>query len=487
VSFRTVPELLHLAVERYGEAPAIVTAEGTESFRELGRTVGGIAGVLRNKGLEPGDRVLIVAPNSVPMVHVWLGTICAGAIPAAVNPESTQSELEYFSGDLQPRLTLRDPEVQELGSSKSPSPAGGGGSGWGLHDPLAPAAIVYTSGTTSRPKGVLVRHAAYTESGDSFPTWIGLGAGERLWVCLPLFHINAQAYSLMSALAHGFSLALTPKFHASSFWHDARALQVTSVNVVGAMLDFVARQPEASWVKSSLRTIYSAPGPPPEERRELERRFQVRIVTGYGMSENPFGCAETVTSRDKLGSIGRPRQPASRSFENRLRIVRQDGSEAATAEAGELCFQNPVLTPGYWNAPAITASALAGGWLHTGDAGYCDQEGDVFLSGRYKEMIRRRGENIAPAEVEEVLRAHDAVEVAAVFGVDAGLEEEEVVAAVVVRAGAQVDQSSLQAFLRSRLAAFKVPSRIMFRDSLPMTATHRVAKDVLQREYGRGR
>jgi carnitine-CoA ligase len=492
VTFRTVPELLHLAVERYAEAPAIVTAERTESFRELGSAADGIAGVLRNKGLESGDRVLIVAPNSPALVHVWLGSICAGAIPAAVNPKSTPPELEYFSGDLQPRLTLTEQDVKELGSAEVsssvnfPSPMWGG-SGRGYQDPLGPAAIVYTSGTTSRPKGVLVRHAAYTESGESFPSWIGLSASERLWVCLPLFHINAQAYSLMSALAHGLSLALTTKFHASSFWHDARALQVTSVNVVGAMLDFIARQPEASWVESSLRTIYSAPAPPPDERRELERRFEVRIVTGYGMSENPFGCAETATSRDKPGSLGRPRQPASRSFENRLRIVRQDGSEAATGEAGELCFQNPVLTPGYWNAPAVTASALADGWLHTGDAGYRDQQGDVFLSGRYKEMIRRRGENIAPAEVEDALRAHDAVEVAAVFGVDAGLEEEEVVAAVVLRQGAQVDQASLQAFLRSRLVAFKVPSRIMFRDSLPMTPTHRVAKDLLQREYGRGR
>src|SRR5207237_1826169 len=164
----------------------------------------------------------------------------------------------------------------------------------------------------------------------------------------------AQAYSLMSALAHGLSVALTPKFHASTFWHDARALEVTSVNVVGAMVEFLAAQPENSWVESSLRTIYAAPGPPPAQRDQLEARFHVRILTGYGMSENPFGCAESQTSRVKAGSIGRPRQPASRAFENELRIVDPNGGDVDAGEAGELCFSNPVTTPGYWTVHEVT-------------------------------------------------------------------------------------------------------------------------------------
>jgi acyl-CoA synthetase (AMP-forming)/AMP-acid ligase II len=288
----------------------------------------------------------------------------------------------------------------------------------------------------------------------------------------------------MTALAHGFPVALTPKFHASTFWRDAQALGVTSVNVVGAMLEFLAVQPESTWVESSLRTIYAAPGPPPAQRDQLEARFRVRILTGYGMSENPFGCAESATSRAKPRSIGRPRQPASRAFENELRIVRQEGGEAAVGEVGELYFRNPVMTPGYWNAPEATAASIKNGWLHTGDAGYRDQDGDVFLTGRYKEMMRRRGENIAPAEVEEVLLAHRSVRAAAVFGVPAGLQEDEVVAVVVLQDGAPRDEAALVAWAKTRLAAYKVPSRIHFRDSLPTTATHRVAKDSLRKEYG---
>jgi crotonobetaine/carnitine-CoA ligase len=479
LSFATVPELLASAEHRFGDTPAIITTHGSESFRELARSTRSAAEALRRRGLNPGDRVLMAVPNSPALVHAWLGAIWAGGIPAAVNPELTNSEIDYLRDDLQPTVMLLPEGVgaleAELFESKTPACAA---------SPLEVAAIVYTSGTTSRPKGVMVRHAAYTETGASFPGWIGLQSPQRLWACLPLFHINAQAYSLMTALAHGFAVALTPKFHASTFWRDARALEVTSVNVVGAMLEFLAAQPESTWVESPLRTIYAAPGPPPAQRDRLEARFGVRILTGYGMSENPFGCAESATSRTKAGSIGRPRQPASHAFENELRIVKPEGGDVEPGEVGELCFRNPVMTPGYWNAPEVTAATIKDGCLHTGDAGSRDQEGDVFLTGRYKEMIRRRGENVAPAEVEDALLAHPTVRAAAVFGVPAGLQEDEVVAAVVLQDGIRPDEAALKAWAATRLAAYKVPSRIHFRDSLPTTATHRVAKESLRKEYG---
>ena len=477
-----MPELLASAEQRFGDAPAIVTTERSESFRELARATRSAAEALRGRGLRSGDRVLMAAPNSLALVHAWLGAIWAGGIPAAVNPELTKGEIDYLRDDLQPAVTLLHEEVAALDASgaESETPAI-------AVQPLEVAAIVYTSGTTSRPKGVMVRHAAYSETGASFPGWIGLKGDQRLWACMPLFHINAQAYSLMTTLSHGFSLALTPKFHASTFWRDANSLGVTSVNVVGAMLEFLAAQPVSTWVESSLRTIYAAPGPPPAQRDQLEARFGVRILTGYGMSENPFGCAESPTSRMKAGSIGRPRQPASRAFENELRIIHPgSGDDVEAGQVGELCFRNPVLTPGYWNAAEVTAATIKDGWLHTGDAGYRDQDGDVFLTGRFKEMIRRRGENIAPAEVEDTLLAHPTVRAAAVFGVPAGLQDDDVVAVVVLRDGVQSDEAALKAWVATRLAAYKVPGRIHFRESLPTTATHRVAKDRLRKEYGHG-
>src|SRR3989442_14235844 len=202
------------------------------------------------------------------------------------------------------------------------------------------------------------------------------------------------------------------------------------------------------------------------------------------MSEIACGCAESTTSRVKSGSIGRPRQPGSRAFKNELGIVDPQGSDVGAGEVGELCFRNPVMTPGYWNAPEVTAATIKDGWLHTGDAGFRDTDGDVFLTGRFKEMIRRRGENIAPAEVEDALLAHPTVRAAAVFGVPAGFQEDEVIAVVVLRDGVASDEAALKTWAATQLAAYKVPSRIHFRDSLPRTATHRVAKDALRKEYG---
>jgi len=480
--YATVPQLLAGAARRFGAAPAVVTAESTLSFAELLEGVAAMAAGLRTRGVRAGDRILMAAGNSAATVQAWLGAIYTGALPALVNPQLTEPELAYLKQDLEPVLTLLgEAELAELpaGGQPDPHPAGA----------LDPAAIVYTSGTTSRPKGVLVRHAAYTETGLSFPGWIGLAAEERLWACLPLFHINAQAYSLMSALAHGYALALSPRFHASTFWREAAALEVTSVNVVGAMLAMLERQPVATWQASRLRTIYAAPAPrTAAERAALEERFGVRIVGGYGMSENTFGCAESPTSRAKPGSIGRPRQPASGRFANELRVVDPDsGAEVAAGVTGELRFRNPVLTAGYWRAPDLTAQLLEGGWLHTGDAGLVDADGDVTLAGRYKEMIRRRGENIAPGEVEDALLGHPAVAAAAAFGVPSELSEDEVVAAVVLRGGQAVGEDELRRFAARSLAPYKVPSRVVFRESLPMTPTQRVARDALRREYSAGK
>ncbi len=167
---------------------------------------------------------------------------------------------------------------------------------------------------------------------------------------------------------------------------------------------------------------------------------------------------------------------------NELRILTPEGDLAAAGTVGELQFRSAAVTPGYWNAPEITARTLRDGWLHTGDAGYLDADGDVVLVARYKEMIRRRGENIAPGEVEDALLLHPGVQQAAVVGMPSSLTEEDVVAAVVRRAPSEVDVEELRAWCAARLAPYKVPSRFVFLDAFPLTPTMRVAKDRLKAE-----
>ncbi len=475
----TIPHFVHAAADRFGDAPFLTSAGECRTFAETAASAARGAAWLLDQGVTAGDRVLISGGNTVGTIEAWLAAVHAGAIPAAVNPALTEPELQYAVHDLQPRLALLgDAQIAAMHAEARgavPAPLAGGG-------PADAAAIVYTSGTTSRPKGALVRHLAYVGAGESMRAWLGLGAVERLWCVLPFFHINAQAYSLMTALANGYELAVSPKFRASTFWRDAAELGVTEVNLIGAMLAILARRPQETFVPGALRTIYAAPVLDPPANRALEARFGVRIVTGFGMSECTFGCIETPTSRAKAASVGRPRAHPDGLIPNELRIVARAGEPVPPGTVGELQLRNAAVTPGYWNAPEITERTLHDGWLRTGDAGYVDGDGDVVLVGRYKEMIRRRGENIAPREVEDALALHPGVAQAAVVGVPSALSEEDVVACVVRAPGATVGEAELRAWCATRLAPYKVPVHVVFLDAFPLTPTMRVAKERLKAE-----
>ena len=498
----TLWELFARAVKDHGRRTFLVDAGREETFAETGSRVERVAAELAVAGgVGHGDRVLIQGVNSIALVHAWLGAMRLGALPVCLNPTLTAHELDLVLGDVEPRALLTDaaglcaaePAAALHGVWLAQLDTVGGGDAPGAPPPpppplpvvraVDPAVLVYTSGTTSRPKAVVVTHAALVLSGEAFPSWVGLGEQERLWACLPLFHMNAQAYSLATAIAHGYSLAISTRFSASGFWREAAALGVTAANVIGAMLEILARSPEEQWVPSKLRMLYTAPAPPPARRRELEERFGVRLMSGYGMSEVPFGCIDSDTSREKERCIGKPRLHPWRAVTNELRIVGEDGLALPVGEVGELQLRNATTSPGYWNAAEGSASRLSPeGWLATGDTGYVDGDGDVILVGRLKEMIRRRGENIAPGEIEAALMEHPAVLLAAAVGIPSELSEEDVAAAVVLRDGAEVTDEELRAWCTERLAPYKVPSHFQFRASLPMTPTMRVSRHELARE-----
>jgi carnitine-CoA ligase len=405
--------------------------------------------------------VLATARNDPRYVFLWLATAYVGAIYAGVDPRQTDAELQGLIGQVEPKLVVTDENLDELfaapGELDGPGPA--------TDDDAA--VLIPTSGTTGRSKLVTQTHRAYAMAGEGFPAWLGLTEDDRLMTSLPLFHINAPAYSVLGSVVARASLALLPRFSASGFLDSARHHGATQFNAIGAMLEILMRQPERpDDADNPLRLGYAGPTPPEQRHLEFERRFGLELTSGYAMSETPYGMVWPRGTRP-YGTLGVPRQHP------RLGQV----NEARVGPDGELELRNPAVMKGYWGMPEETEAVLGSdGWLKTGDLVTQNPDGTYTFAGRKKEVIRRRGENVAPAEIEDALVSHPDVVEAAVVGVPSELSEEDIKAFVVLRDGASADFDALRDWASRRLTAFKVPSQYEVLDELPLTATGRVAK-----------
>ena len=275
--------------------------------------------------------------------------------------------------------------------------------------------LIPTSGTTGRSKLVMQTQRAYAMAGEGFPFWMELTADDRLMTSLPLFHINAPAYSVLGSLACGAGLVLLPRFSASGFLDSARRHGATEFNAIGAMLEILMRQPERpDDADTSLRLCYTGPSPAQEWQEAFERRFGLRVVCGYALSESPYGLIWRHGTRP-FGTLGSVRQHPVLGVVNEARVVDDGGQDVGEGEIGELLLRNPVVTPGYWQMPEETAATVVDGWLHTGDLVTAAADGTFTFVSRRKEVLRRRGQNLSPAEVEDAVLAHpDVLEVAVV-------------------------------------------------------------------------
>jgi crotonobetaine/carnitine-CoA ligase len=405
--------------------------------------------------------VLATARNDPRYLFLWLATAYIGAIYAGVDPRQTDTELRGLVDQVEPRLVVTDENLDELfekpGELDGPGPA--------EHDD--PAVLIPTSGTTGRSKLVAQTQRAYAMAGEGFPWWLGLTEEDRLMTSLPLFHINAPAYSVLGSVAARASLVLLPRFSASGFIDSARRYGATEFNAIGAMLEILMRQPERpDDADNPLRLAYAGPTPPEERHLEFERRFGLTLTSGYAMSETPYGTVWAHGTRP-YGTLGSPRQHPALGRVN----------EARVSSDGELELRNPAVMKGYWRMPEETAQVLgADGWLKTGDLVTENADGTYTFVGRRKEVIRRRGENVAPAEIEEALVSHPDVVEVAVVGVPSELSEEDIKAFVVLRDGASADFDELRDWASRRLTPFKVPSQYEALAELPHTPTGRVAK-----------
>jgi len=510
----TIPRLLAAAAERDANGTWLRSDEGTLTFGGAIAAVAQTAEKLQAAGVRRGDRVMLTASTSPPYLLCWLAVTALGAVAVAVNPRGSAAELSGLIRQVEPRLLVTDAEAASVVAAARSGGAADGDrpraapfppvldvrqlipADWNSSAAMAVAArsarlpgsavkpddlavLIPTSGTTGRSKLVMQTHRAYAMAGEGFPFWMELTAADRMLTTLPLFHLNAPVYSVLGSLACGAGLVLAGRFSASAFLDIVRRHGATEFNAMGAMLEILMRQPERpDDADNPLRLCYTGPAPGRERQLEIERRFGLRIVVGYGMSESPYGLIWPHGSRP-YGTLGSIRQHPYLGVINHARVVSDSGAVLGAGDTGELELRNPVLTAGYYGMPAETAAVMDGPWLRTGDLVTANADCTYTFVSRVKEVIRRRGENLSPLEVEEVLETHPAVLEAAVVGVPSELSEEEVKAFIVPAAGVRPDFAELRAYTAERLAAFKVPRYWEQIGELPRTPTARVAKHQL--------
>ncbi len=472
----------------------------TLSYVQFGQRVGESARGLAARGIARGDRVGVMATNSARYVVLFFALARLGAVMVPVNPEFGAREAGYIlqhagvravatiasalnaaRAATQPivpapwifRLEEDLDEIARERGALPPEPSGD-----------STCLILYTSGTTGFPKGVMHSQCSFVMAGEGFVARMWLQPEDRLLCILPLFHINALFYSLAGALAAGAQLALVPKFSASTFWHTAAETGATQVNLIAAIGNILARRPRSEFdPRHRLRAVYGAPISP-ELEREFREEFRVpAVIEGYGMTEIPGAANNPFDGEKRANSMGKAAthpDPAVKFAE--LRIVGENGRDLPDGDVGEIWVRTPILMQGYYKDPEQTAASIEDGWFKTGDLARRDGDGYYYFVARKKDIIRRRGENISGAEIDRVVGDHPAVMLCAAIPVPSELGEDEILVAIVKKPGVDVSAPEIAAWCRERLAAIKVPRYVAFVDSLPLTATQRVQKFQLRQD-----
>jgi len=495
----TIPGLLACAVARDPGGTWLRTDEGKLTFGGASAHVVQLVERLVDSGVGRGDLVVVTARTTPSYVLCWLALATIGAVSVPTDPTSTADELAGLLGQVEPRAVVTDVALRPLLRSASSTAftdaivldIGDLLVDWRVEQPAAElpltkgvdpgdlAVLIATSGTTGSSKLVMQTHRAYAWAGEGFPWWMELNSADRLMTSLPLFHINAPAYSVLGSLAAGAGLVLLPRFSARGFLDSARRHGATEFNAIGAMLEILMRQPpRPDDADTYLRLCYTGPSPAREWQEAFETRFGLRVVCGYAMSESPYGLIWRHGTRP-FGTLGSPRQHPTLGKVNEVRVVDDQGLDLGPGQTGELLLRNPTVTPGYWKMPEETAATVVDGWMHSGDLVTANADDTYTFLSRKKEVLRRRGQNMSPLEVEEAITTHPDVLEAAVVAVPSELTEDEVKAFVVPAPGSSLDFEAIRGWTAERLSAFKVPRFWQAVDALPRTPTSRVAKHQL--------
>jgi acyl-CoA synthetase (AMP-forming)/AMP-acid ligase II len=468
---------------------AVVHAEREWTYRELYERVLRLAHALRGIGVERGDRVGYLGPNHPAFLETLFAAGTLGAVFVPLNTRLARPELAYQLADSGTGVLIHAPEhagieaPQAIGLDTRYEELLASGGTEPIDEPVSLddiGLIMYTSGTTGRAKGAVLRHANLTWNALNVLVDADIASDEVTLISAPLFHTAGLNMNCLPTLLKGGRVVLTSAFDPGRTLELVRRYRVTLMFGVPAMFNAIADQPDfATADLSSVRTLMCGGAPVPEAtiRRYLDRGLA--FVQGYGMTEAAAGTLllDRAQALTKAGSAGVPH------FFTDVRVTRPDGTDTAPDERGEVVVRGPNVMAGYWGLPDADAFG-ADGWFHTGDVAVTDEDGYVYIVDRLKDVIISGGENIYPAEVERELVAHPAVADVAVIGVPDDKWGEVGRAVVVLRPGTEVAGEALAEFLLGRIAKYKIPKQYRFVDGLPRTATGKILRKVLRETQG---
>ncbi|WP_409363512.1 amino acid adenylation domain-containing protein [Bradyrhizobium liaoningense] len=498
-TFACIGEMLEFHARTTPRAPAIL-APGRPplAYAALSDRTMAAVRTLRGLGIAAADRVAVALPRGADTALALIAVAAAGAC-VPINPDLTADELQRYFSDLKLKALVTRADINSasreaakalgiavidfvpgpdddlagyLLNGPSIGPSVSGGAARAEDD----AFILLTSGTAARPKMVPLTQAAVCRSAHNAGHVLSLGPRDRLLNVLPLFHAHGLISGLLTALAAGSSVICTGGFDAISFFEWMKALQpswYTAVPTIHRALLTAAEQDPQRAERSPFRIIRSASSSlAPAILEGLEAMFGVPVIETYGMTEAASQIAANPVARRKVGSVGRAAGPA-------IAIMDANGTMLPSGQHGEITLRGPTMTRGYYNDEETTRASFRGDWFRTGDLGYLDEDGYLFIVGRIKDVINRGGQKISPLEVEEVLLAHPDVLEAGVFAVPHKKLGENVAAVVVLRPEAKATSEALRQFARKRLAAYKVPSLVRAVAALPKGASGKVKRNAL--------
>jgi len=509
----TMRELIERNERLHGDQPFLICGEQRLSFREFAGRARRLANALIAGGMRRQDRVGILAMNCPEYFEVYGVAETSGLIANPVNFRLAPREVAYIIRDAGPRVLFFESQYAqtigevraELASVERYICIGAEKPDWAeaYEDVMASGedalemrpqpddllCIMYTSGTTGRPKGAMITHRAFLELGEAWAHELAADVGDRVLLAMPLFHIGARSQGI-ALTVRGGTIVLHRAFDAEAVLRTIAEQRITQVHLAPTMMQAVLGVPDnEKYDTSSIKTINYAAAPMPVTvlRRALTRFGRV-LINGYGQTE---GCGTALAKhyhrpdgderdRRRLGSIGQAQTATL------LRIVDENDVELPVGSIGEICLKSAQNMVGYWNNSVATIETLRGGWLHTGDMGYQDEDGFVYLADRKKDMIVSGGENIYSREVEEALMAHEAVVDAAVIGVADEYWGEAVKAVVVVRRGAGIAAADLIAHCKTLIASYKCPKSVEFVDELPRLPSGKISKVTLREQFRGG-